>query len=182
MIAVAGHRRVAAADRSRPRALRVESIYNERNFLFAHSEPNLHHTRKLRILMQETYVRNLTMSGLRGAIIIVMLTADFGVAPFPAEAHAHLDHASPAADSVIPDAPEEVRIWFTQALEPNFTTAQLQSSSGVVVATGAVDAAEPKQVVIRVHGLTSGAYMVIWKAVSMDTHRTEGSFGFEVRP
>ena len=125
-------------------------------------------------------MRFLSVNAARQAILVATMAA--GAAPQTAMAHAHLDHASPAVGSVLTDAPDEVRIWFTQILEPNFTTAQLQSSSGVVLATGAVDAAEPKQVVIRVHGLPSGAYMVIWKAVSIDTHRTEGSFGFEVRP
>ena len=127
-------------------------------------------------------MRFLTVNAARQAILVATMAAAIGAAPQTAMAHAHLDHASPAVGSVVTDAPDEVRIWFTQILEPNFTTAQLQSSSGVVLATGAVDAAEPKQVVIRVHGLPSGAYMVIWKAVSIDTHRTEGSFGFEVRP
>jgi len=127
-------------------------------------------------------MRFLSVNAARQAILVATMAAAIGAAPQTAMAHAHLDHASPAVGSVVTDAPDEVRIWFTQILEPNFTTAQLQSSSGVVLATGAVDAAEPKQVVIRVHGLPSGAYMVIWKAVSIDTHRTEGSFGFEVRP
>jgi len=127
-------------------------------------------------------MRFLSVNAARQAILVATMAAATGAAPQTAMAHAHLDHASPAVGSVVTDAPDEVRIWFTQILEPNFTTAQLQSSSGVVLATGAVDAAEPKQVVIRVHGLPSGAYMVIWKAVSIDTHRTEGSFGFEVRP
>jgi copper resistance protein C len=127
-------------------------------------------------------VKDLSMKAARHAIALAALVGTLGVAPPPAEAHAHLDHASPAVGSVVHDAPDEVRIWFTQALEPNFTTAQLQSSSGAVVATGVVDAAEPKQVVIHTQGLPLGAYTVIWKAVSVDTHRTEGSFGFEIRP
>jgi copper resistance protein C len=122
------------------------------------------------------------MNAARQAILVATLAVPVGVAPLPAEAHAHLDHASPAVGSVVHDAPDEVRIWFTQVLEPNFTTAHLQSSTGVVVATGLVDAAEPKQVVIHVRELPAGAYTVIWKAVSIDTHRTEGSFGFEIRP
>jgi hypothetical protein len=99
-----------------------------------------------------------------------------------AHAHAYLDHASPLVGSAVKTAPSEVRMWFTQSLEPKFTAAQLRSSNGSVVATGGVDAADPKQIVIRVHALPAGRYKVFWKVLSVDTHRTEGSFGFEVRP
>jgi methionine-rich copper-binding protein CopC len=73
-------------------------------------------------------------------------------------------------------------MWFTQALEGKFSAAQLRASSGAVVATGSVDPANPKELVIRVHALPPGKYKVVWKILSVDTHRTEGNFGFEVRP
>jgi copper resistance protein C len=97
------------------------------------------------------------------------------------QAHAYLDHASPLVGSVV-SAPSEVRMWFTQALEGKFSAAQLRSSSGAVVATGVVDPANPKEMVIRVRALPPGKYKVKWKILSTDSHRTEGDFGFEVRP
>jgi copper resistance protein C len=98
-----------------------------------------------------------------------------------AQAHAYLDHASPLVGSVV-TAPSEVRLWFTQALEPRFSAAQLRSSAGAVVGTGTVDPANPKEMVIRVRALPPGKYKVKWKILSVDTHRTEGDFGFEVKP
>src|SRR6266700_2336810 len=86
-----------------------------------------------------------------------------------AYAHAHLDHASPLVGSEVDAAPNEVRMWFTQELEPRFTSAQLRSSAGAVVATGSVDPADPKQVVIPLHGLAPGKYKVYWKILSVDT-------------
>jgi methionine-rich copper-binding protein CopC len=99
-----------------------------------------------------------------------------------AHAHAQLQRTSPLVGSTVASVPSEVRLWFTQALEPKFTTAQLRSGSGAVVASGAVDAADPKQIVIRVHALPAGSYKVFWKVLSVDSHHTEGSFGFEVKP
>ena len=98
-----------------------------------------------------------------------------------ARAHAYLDHASPLVGSAV-NAPREVRMWFTQALEPKFSAAQLRSAGGAVVASGSVDPGDPKQMVIPVHGLAPGQYKVFWKILSVDTHRTEGTFGFEVKP
>jgi methionine-rich copper-binding protein CopC len=99
-----------------------------------------------------------------------------------AHAHAQLQRTSPLVGSTVASSPSEVRLWFSQALEPKFTTAQLRSGSGAVVASGAVDAADPKQIVIRVHALPAGSYKVFWKVLSVDSHHTEGSFGFEVKP
>jgi len=99
-----------------------------------------------------------------------------------AQAHAYLERASPRVGSTVTSAPSEVRLWFSQALEPKFTTAQLRSGSGSVVATGGVDTADPKQIVIRPHALPAGSYKVFWKVLSVDSHHTEGSFGFEVKP
>ncbi len=97
-----------------------------------------------------------------------------------AQAHAFLDHASPLVGSRV-SAPHEVRLWFTQALEPKFSAARLRSSAGSVVGTGHVDPGDPKQIVIPVSGLTPGHYKVDWKVLSVDTHRTEGNFGFDVK-
>jgi hypothetical protein len=99
-----------------------------------------------------------------------------------AHAHAYLDHASPRVGSTVKTPPSEVRLWFNQALEPKFTSAQVRSSSGAVVASGGVDPANAKEIVVRVNALPAGSYKVFWKVLSVDSHHTEGSFGFEVRP
>ena len=99
-----------------------------------------------------------------------------------AHAHAYLSHASPRVGSTVKTSPSEVRLFFNQALEPQFTSAQVRSSSGAVVASGGVDPAKPKEIVVRVNALPAGSYKVFWKVLSVDSHHTEGSFGFEVRP
>ena len=112
--------------------------------------------------------------------VILALLALAGLAT-SAQAHAYLDHASPLVGSTV-TAPREVRLWFSQALEPRFTSAQLRSDAGATIATGSVDPADPKQIVIPVRTLPPGKYKVFWKVLSVDTHRTQGSFGFEVKP
>ena len=102
--------------------------------------------------------------------------------PAIAHAHAYLDHASPRVGGTVKSSPSEVRLWFTQPLEPKFTSAQVRSSSGAVVGTGAVDGGDPKQIVIQVNRLPAGSYKVFWKVLSVDTHHTEGSFSFQVKP
>ena len=43
---------------------------------------------------------------------------------FPAAvlAHAFLDHSDPAVGSTVPASPDVMHLWFTQQLEPAFST------------------------------------------------------------
>lgn len=113
---------------------------------------------------------------------IRLATLLLALAPAAAHAHAMLDHASPAAGSIVATPPSEVRMWFTEALVGRFSTAELRSRAGSVIATGTTDPADAKVMVIHVPVLPAGGYTVHWKAVSPDTHRMDGDFGFEVRP
>ncbi len=52
-------------------------------------------------------------------------------------AHAFLDHAVPAVGATIAAAPPQVRMFFTQDLEPAFTGATIAGAGGQPIATGA---------------------------------------------
>ena len=98
------------------------------------------------------------------------------------EAHAFLDHATPAVGSTVPTAPEAVTMWFTQELEPAFTTATVSDASGNTVDTGPaqVDPKDPTELRVRLKKLSPGTYTVAWHALSVDTHTTTGHFTFTV--
>jgi len=100
------------------------------------------------------------------------------------QAHAFLDHASPAVGSTVPTPPEAVTMWFTQELEPAFTTATVTDASGNTVDAGPaqVDPKEPTQLRVALKKLSPGTYTVSWHALSVDTHTTTGHFTFEVKP
>jgi len=99
-------------------------------------------------------------------------------------AHAFLDHASPAVGSTVHGSPAELRLWFTEALEPTFSTVQLQDATGKPVATIAavVDPANRNQRTLPMPKLEPGTFKVIWSVLSVDTHKTTGSFTFTVAP
>ncbi|HEX6828554.1 MAG TPA: copper resistance CopC family protein [Burkholderiales bacterium] len=101
-----------------------------------------------------------------------------------AYAHAFLDHAEPAVGSTVPAPPTEVRLWFTQELEPAFSTVRVLNERGQRVdrEDNGVDRKDPTQLRVRVSPLGPGLYKVVWRVVSIDTHVSEGDFTFRVGP
>jgi copper resistance protein C len=99
-------------------------------------------------------------------------------------AHAHLDHAMPAPNSVQATAPKEVTIWFTEALEAKFSTIVVRDANGVAVNAGAAAAVTGNTAQLRVplKALPPGTYKVLWQVLSVDTHRSKGEFSFKVGP
>ncbi len=106
------------------------------------------------------------------------------VLPGAAAAHAFLDHASPRVGSVVDRPPAQVSLWFTQELEPAFSTLRVVDAGGkqVDAKDKQVDKADATVMRVSVPPLPPGKYRVIWRALSVDTHVTEGDFTFEVRP
>ena len=101
-----------------------------------------------------------------------------------AGAHAFLDHAAPAVGSAIHGSPAQVRLWFTQELEPAFSTVKVLDHSGTQVdkQDKQVDRANPALLQVSLPELAPGKYRVVWRALSVDTHVTEGDFTFDVVP
>ena len=99
-----------------------------------------------------------------------------------ARAHAFLDHASPAVGSSVPTSPPIVTLWFTQDLEPAFSSVQVTDDAGQRVDLGnaRIPQSSPAELQIGLKSLPPGTYTVSWHVVSVDTHPTEGTFTFEV--
>lgn len=99
-----------------------------------------------------------------------------------ARAHAFLDHALPAVGSTLPTPPGTIRLWFTQALEPAFSTVTVTDQSGQRVDDGdaKVDGSDATILQATLKPLRPGTYKVAWRVVSVDTHPTEGTFVFHV--
>ena len=68
--------------------------------------------------------------------IIITTIALLIAAAGPAFAHAHLDHASPAVGSTVAQAPKEVVLWFTNELEPAFSSIEVRDEKGAAMQAG----------------------------------------------
>jgi copper resistance protein C len=94
-------------------------------------------------------------------------------------AHATLERTSPPVGASVSGSPGEVRLWFSEAVEPRFSGAEVTGPSGRVGGRASVSG---NQLVIGLPQLAPGTYRVNWHVISTDTHKMEGSFTFEVRP
>lgn len=102
-----------------------------------------------------------------------------------ASAHAHLKSANPAPDSIVTTAPKEVRIAFSEAVEPSLSAIEIVGAKGPIATAGKayVDQAAPATLIVRLSPpLPPGAYEARWRCVGMDSHVMRGSYHFEVRP
>lgn len=98
-----------------------------------------------------------------------------------ATAHAMLDRAEPRVGNKIESAPHQVTLWFTQKLEPAFSTITVTGPNGQRVDAGkARVSGNQMSVLLRSGG--AGTYHVNWRVLSADTHKTDGSFTFQVGP
>jgi methionine-rich copper-binding protein CopC len=121
------------------------------------------------------------MSKPAGFFVVLAIVS---LAASAAGAHAFLDHANPAVGSTIHGAPVQLQIWFTQELEPAFSTVTVTDSSGAQIDKNDkhVDANDPTLLEVSLPQLPPGDYTVNWRALSVDTHITEGKFTFTVAP
>lgn len=106
----------------------------------------------------------------------------FAFASIPAFAHARLKSATPEAGGTVATAPAEVLVNFNQPLEAAFSSVVVRDAVGrrVDKADAHVDPADPTTMRVSLPPLSQGAYIVVWHALTADTHRTEGAFIFRV--
>jgi methionine-rich copper-binding protein CopC len=116
-------------------------------------------------------MRRLTIAGMIPLVLLLATTA--------ANAHALLDHAEPRVGNTVAAPPREVTLWFTQKLEPAFSSITVTNAAGQRVDTGkARISGSQMSVSLRAGG--AGTYRVTWQVLSVDAHRTNGNFTFQV--
>ncbi|QQE38143.1 CopC domain-containing protein YobA [Enterobacter asburiae] len=98
-------------------------------------------------------------------------------------AHAHLNQQLPAADSVV-TAPQALTLNFSEGIEPGFSGVVVTDAQNQVIKTGTATRDEKNKAQLTVpleQTLASGIYQVDWHVVSVDGHKTKGSYHFSVK-
>jgi copper transport protein len=99
-----------------------------------------------------------------------------------AQAHATYLRSEPADNSVVETAPSQIKIWFTEPVATDFSTAQVLDLNGQQVAVRVLfDPTDPTLMVLMPPALANGVYTVNWRAASAsDGHQSNGYFVFRV--
>src|SRR5258707_162543 len=92
--------------------------------------------------------------------------------------------AAAAPRLVVCIAPGDVRLWFSRELEGTLSRIEVLNAAGKRVDKNdtALSRDDKRQLSTGLLPLEPGVYRVRWRAVSVDTHPTEGSYAFTLKP
>jgi copper resistance protein C len=97
-------------------------------------------------------------------------------------AHSGLQRAEPPVESTLKRPPKELKLYFSERLEPAYSRARVEDGKGARVDRddSRVDRSNPLLLRVTLPPLAPGTYTVIWRVLSVDSHITEGRFTFRV--
>ena len=99
-------------------------------------------------------------------------------------AHPHLRTSTPPVNGAVTSAMKELRLTFSETVNPKVSGVKVLDSKGVAIPTNAArqDAKNRKQLVVPLKAsLKPGQYQLTWFAVGKDMHRVPGRYAFAVR-
>jgi len=90
----------------------------------------------------------------------------------PAAAHGYLLRAIPEDRATLDRAPTRLQYWFSEDLEPDFSSVNVRTQTGDIIATGGVDDDDRSLMAVRLpQNLSDGAYIVeLRPAFASDGH------------
>jgi len=102
----------------------------------------------------------------------VLLLIIVGLVALPAAAHGYVVRSIPENRATLERPPPRLQYWFSEALEPQFSSIKLRDQNGTILAEGAVDAADRTLLRLAVPSdLAEGAYIVeLRPAFASDGH------------
>ena len=113
-------------------------------------------------------------------ILCCLLASGLAATAGNAAAHAHLEKAVPAADGKMDDV-HELRLVFSEAVEPKLSFVRLETAEERTVTEPAAepDPRDPKVLLVHLYEkLAPGNYRVKWSVVAADGHKSSGSYAF----
>lgn len=111
------------------------------------------------------------------AFLLTAIAGGFAVAA----AHSFPSKETPAAGQTLTTAPTAISIEFDAPIEGLFARLEVVGADGRNRAVGAPEvSADGHTLSVKLSALTPGEYTVNWAVVCIDTHHTNGSYGFTV--
>jgi copper transport protein len=120
----------------------------------------------------------------RRAVIALAVAACALTVPAAAWAHAALVGTEPVASRTINTSPTQVRLTYSEPIEPRFAIVSVSDAAGRQLTAGPPQRApgSPQTLVTPLHHTPQGWYLVFWRVISADGHPVRGAFTFAVGP
>ena len=128
-------------------------------------------------------IRGAKLAYLIGVFALAAVLGAGLTTPRPALAHAEFISSSPTPGSIVARAPAEVRAYFSEKVEPRFSSIRVFDTAGQRMDSGParVDSLDARALTVALAPLGDGVYTVSWQALSaVDGHTSTGSFSFAV--
>lgn len=124
------------------------------------------------------------MSGPARATATLLAAAAALAVPASAWAHAALLRTVPSASGVVNAPPRQVRLVYSEAVEPRFAIVSVTDAAGHQQTTGPPrrSPTDADELDVPVRRLAEGWYLVFWRVISVDGHPVRGAFTFAVGP
>ncbi len=124
------------------------------------------------------------MTTRRRIVLLLAMAAGALALPAAAWAHAALLRTVPLPSAVLNSPPSVVLLTYSEAVEPRFARVSVTNAAGKQEAAAPPrrSASNPDTLVVPLHHLDRGWYLVYWRAISVDGHPVRGVFTFAVGP
>ena len=121
---------------------------------------------------------------MRRAAALALVAAAALAAPAAAWAHAALVRTVPEASRTVNTPPVEVRLTYSEPIEPRFAIVSVTDAAGRQVTSGSPQRApgSPQTLLTPLRRVPQGWYLVFWRVISADGHPVRGAFTFAVGP
>jgi copper resistance protein C len=113
---------------------------------------------------------------------LALLCAGVVIGTGVALGHSGLQRAEPPVESTLKRPPTEVKLYFSERLEPAYSTVRVEDGKGARVDRddSHVDRSNPLVMRVTLTPLEPGTYTVVWRVLSVDSHITQGRFKFRI--
>ena len=116
-----------------------------------------------------------------GAAVALFALAAASV-PQAANAHAVLQSAQPSVGGSVESSPSAIVLEFSEGVEARYSHVSVTGPGGAVALSRPSNGGGKSTLVVKLsQQLKPGHYQVQWSVVSVDTHKTQGSFSFDVQ-
>ncbi|MGH6839602.1 MAG: copper resistance CopC family protein [Methylocella sp.] len=119
----------------------------------------------------------------RALLFYLIVFLGFGLGTSGAAAHSRLVKSDPSARAVLDKAPNELKLWFNEGVEPAFAKVWIVPAKGAQIAlTSHGDSSNPRLLIVAFpDNLPAGPVVIGYHMLSVDGHTVDDQLTFTLK-